>query len=360
MFEPKLREWLNSKSGIWKDNVTNFCRGLLDQGLPDRAITRDMEWGIPVPLPEGAGKVIYVWFDAPIGYISSTMEWAEKKGTPDAWRPYWQDPESRIIHFIGKDNIVFHSIMWPAVLMGAKGYNLPSDVPANEFLNLEGQKVSTSRNFAIWVHDAVKDFGADTLRWYTASIAPETKDSDFSLNELQASNNGELADILGNFINRTTTFVNKYFDGVVPDLSLQDEETKTILARIPQVRTLLDEAYGHFHLRKACGIIMDFCRDANKYFNDQAPWKSRKDSIEKCASTLHACLRIIRALSIFTEPLIPFSAAKLASVLPDAKATWDTVDSDLQQGLKVITPPILFTKIEDEAIDECRKRLGAP
>ncbi|MBL8026571.1 MAG: class I tRNA ligase family protein, partial [Fibrobacteres bacterium] len=231
----------------------------------------------------------------------------------------------------------------------------------NEFLNLEGQKVSTSRNFAIWVHDAVKDFGADTLRWYTASIAPETKDSDFSLKELQATSNGELADILGNFVNRTATFADKYFNGEVPALSITDNESTAMLARITEVQTLLDEAYSKFQLRKACGIIMDFCRDANKYFNDQAPWKSRKESMDKCGSTIHVCLKLIRALSVFTLPLIPFAAAKLAAILPeDNRAAWNSVNSELKAGIKISTPPILFTKIEEEKIEECRARLGAP
>ncbi len=359
MFEEKLSQWLSTKKETWKDNVLNFCSGLLKEGLPDRAITRDMEWGIPVPLPEGKGKVIYVWFDAPIGYISATMEWAEKiKNSPDLWKSYWQDPECRLIHFIGKDNIVFHSIMWPAVLMGVGGYILPSQIPANEFLNLEGRKVSTSRNYAIWVHEFIQEFSADSLRYYISTIAPETRDSDFTLKDFQAANNGELADILGNFVNRTVTFVHKYFNGVVPDVDNGNPTLAQIRSKIAQCKKEMAEAYLGFQVRKACQLLMALCRDGNKFFNDAAPWKSRKDNPIECAVTLYACLSIIKAIAILCEPLIPFTSVKIKGLFNcDSSIKWDDLDSPLKSGDRINILPILFTKIEDSAIESYKSRL---
>jgi len=358
-FEGRLREWLESKKGFWKDNVVNFVTGLLNEGLPDRAITRDMDWGVPVPLEEGAGKVIYVWFDAPIGYISSTMEWAlETKKEPELWKKYWLDKETRLIHFIGKDNIVFHSIMWPAVLMGDDRFVLPYHIPANEFLNLEGKKVSTSRNYAIWIHEFLEDFPADTLRFYLASIAPEAKDSDFVLKEFQALVNGELADVLGNFVNRTVTFVERYFEGKVPALSTADSESSHMLSRILETRKEMETALETYQVRKAVTLFMGLSRDSNKYFNDRAPWKSRKENLAHCGDTLHVCLTLIRALGILASPILPFTAEKIVSVLAESVATWDSLETPLIPGSVVRNPGILFTKIEDESLEKYSKMLS--
>ncbi|OGS34668.1 MAG: methionine--tRNA ligase [Elusimicrobia bacterium RIFOXYB2_FULL_49_7] len=341
VFEKPLTDWLESKKALWKENVIHFCEGLLKAGLPDRAITRDMEWGVPVPLPEGKGKVIYVWFDAPIGYISATQEWAARKGEPDLWKKYWRDPDARLIHFIGKDNIVFHSIMWPAVLMGVSGYVLPTHIPANEFLNLEGEKVSTSRGYAIWVHEFLEDFQADSLRYYLASIAPESKDADFSLKEFQAAHNNELADILGNFVNRTVTFAHKYFNGTMPSAA-PDAESERIFIAIQKCTADLADAFDHFQVRKSCVLLLDLCREANKYFNDRAPWKSRKDNLPHCGETVRVCLHLIHALSTLCVPLLPFTAEKMAALFPQS----------LAEGSPVGSVGILFAKIEDEQIDK--------
>jgi methionyl-tRNA synthetase len=360
-FEGRLRQWLEGKKGSWKDNVLNFVTGLLNEGLPDRAITRDMGWGVPAPVPEGKGKVIYVWFDAPIGYISATAEWAaETKKDPELWKKYWLDPETRLVHFIGKDNIVFHSIMWPAVLMGVGGYVLPTQIPANEFLNLEGRKVSTSRNYAIWVHEFIEDFPPDTLRYYLAAIAPEAKDSDFVLKEFQALVNGELADVLGNFVNRTVTFVQRYYEGRVPPLSAADAETSALFARIAETRRDMEAAFENFQVRKACGLLMGLARDANKYFNDRAPWKARKENPAHCADTLHACLRLIRALGVLGSPIIPFAAEKMRAIFADGPVVgWDSDTPPLAEGTRLENPGILFTKIEDALIEKHAQKLSA-
>jgi methionyl-tRNA synthetase len=358
-FAKQLEAWLGSKKGEWKDNVLHFCAGLLKEGLPDRAITRDMEWGIPVPLPEGAGKVIYVWFDAPIGYISSTVEWAaEIKKSPDLWKNYWLDPECRLIHFIGKDNIVFHSIMWPAMLMGVGGYVLPSQIPANEFLNIEGRKISTSRNHAIWVHEFLREFPADALRYYLAIISPETKDSDFVLSEFQAANNNELADILGNFINRTITFVHRYYDGKVPQAAPGHAALAEVTGKIGQCRKEMEAAFASYQVRKACQLFMNLCRDSNKFFNDRAPWKARKDSPGECAATLNACLLLIKAISVLSQPVIPFAAEKIRRIFPASDAIgWENLASPLSPGASLGQLDILFTKIEDETIQPWKGRL---
>ena len=358
-FAKQLEEWLGSKKNEWKDNVLNFCAGLLKEGLPDRAITRDMEWGVPVPLPEGAGKVIYVWFDAPIGYISSTVEWAvEIKKSPDLWKRYWLDPECRLIHFIGKDNIVFHSIMWPAMLMGMNSYILPSQIPANEFLNLEGRKFSTSRNYAIWVHEFIKAFSPDSLRYYVSTIAPETRDSDFVLNEFQAANNSELADILGNFVNRTITFVHRYFEGKVQAIDPGHPALAEVTGKIVQCRKELEAAYSAYQVRKACQLFMNLCREANKFFNDRAPWKERKENPAECAATLNACLLLIKAISVLSEPVIPFAAGKIRAIFPaSGSITWGNLETPLQAGGVLSTLEILFAKIEDPAIQTWKDRL---
>lgn len=356
MFQPQLEQWIATKSH-WRDNVLSFCQKWFNEGLQERAITRDLDWGIPVPLPEAKGKVLYVWFEAPIGYISSTKEWAEKTGDPDRWKEYWLDPENtRLIHFIGKDNIVFHAIIFPAMLMGHGEFVLPDNVPANEFLNLEGNKLSTSRNYAVWLNDYLQKFDPDSLRYTLAANAPETKDTDFTWKDFQARHNNELADILGNFINRTATFIQKYFDNHVPAMHETDELDKQmieILKKAPEkVGALLDD----FRLRDATRELMDIARFANKYFNDQAPWKTRKEHPEKCSTTLHICIQAVRTLAILFEPILPFTVNKIWQALNLPRKVedirWEEAgELAIPAGHKLNEFPILFAKIPDEVIE---------
>jgi methionyl-tRNA synthetase len=362
MFQEKLEKWIESKKH-WRDNVLSFCWKWFKEGLQERAITRDLDWGIPVPLEEAKGKVLYVWFEAPIGYISSTKEWAEKQGDPEKWKEYWLDEENtKLIHFIGKDNIVFHAIIFPAMLMGHGGYVLPDNVPANEFLNLEGNKLSTSRNYAVWLNDYLEKFDPDSLRYTLAANSPETKDTDFSWKDFQARHNNELADILGNFINRTATFIKKYFDNTVPQPGAFDELDQAMIQRLKtapeKVGTLLDD----FKLRDATRELMDIARFANKYFNDQAPWKTRKENPEKCATTLYVCIQVVRSLAVLFEPVLPFTVQKIWKALnlsgSVGDARWeDAADLAIQPGHILSDFPILFTKIQDEVIQEEVERL---
>jgi methionyl-tRNA synthetase len=279
-FQQKLEDWLGSKEG-WKDNVLNYCRGWFKEGLKDRAITRDLDWGVPVPLPEGEGKVLYVWFDAPIGYISATKEWAGQQGTPERWRDYWCDPECEIIHFIGKDNIVFHAVFWPVMLMEVGGYTLPAQVPANEFLNLEGRKLSTSQNYAVWVPDYLERFPPDILRYTLACNLPETKDADFSWKQFQACNNDELADILGNFVNRTLSFICKYLDARIPAGNTLNADDTQVLKEVGQLGEEIGALIDSYHIRAATSRMMDVARAGNRYFDAQQPWRTRKSDRDR-------------------------------------------------------------------------------
>jgi len=361
-FQPELEEWLGKKKD-WKDNVMNYCKGWFKEGLRDRAITRDLEWGVPVPVPDAQGKVMYVWFEAPIGYISSTKEWAEEKGNPDLWKDYWLNPECELIHFIGKDNIVFHAIFWPATLMGVREFNLPTQIPANEFLNLEGRKISTSKNFAVWVPDYLKNWDPDILRYTLAANLPESKDADFSWRLFQKCNNGELADILGNFINRTLTFISKRLDNTIP------EAVKTEMADsdfIEEIKQLADEAgalIDTYKIRAATHKIMDIARAANRYFDSSEPWKTRKTNPEKCQTTLHYCCLAIRTLAICFYPVIPFTCDKIWSMMGfDAKVSdsnWSDAVSDVNiEGTELGNIEILFQKIEEEDIQAEIEKLG--
>ncbi|MCK4966121.1 methionine--tRNA ligase, partial [bacterium] len=285
-FQDKLKKWINAKKD-WKENVINFCNGWFNEGLQDRAVTRDLDWGIPVPLDEAKGKVLYVWFDAPIGYISSTKEWAQKKGDPDLWKKYWMNENTKLIHFIGKDNIVFHAIFFPAMLMGCGDYVIPENVPANEFLNIEGSKLSTSKNYAVWLNDYLDKFPPDPLRYCLSTILPESKDSDFSWKTLQARNNYELADILGNFINRTFIFAQKYFDNKIPQPSELRQEDRAMLETCRKSYGTVGGYIEKYQMRNAVKEMMDVARAANKYFNDEGPWKTVKDDKERCAATIY-------------------------------------------------------------------------
>lgn len=355
-FQNQLKEYIDGHPE-WKENVKNYCYGWFKEGLTDRAVTRDLHWGVPVPLKEAKGKVIYVWFEAVLGYISSTKEWAQKTGNPDRWKDYWQDENCRLIHFIGKDNIVFHAIMFPAILMARGGYVLPDNVPANEYLNIEGQKISTSRNYAIWLHEYLEKFPPDPLRYCLAAISPETKDSDFSWKDYQTRNNSELVGILGNFVNRSLTFVTKHFDNRVPPQNELDDLDRWLLLRISEAPKKIGAYLDKFEVRNALKEFMDVARDANKYFNDQEPWRTVKDNRTKCETTLNICLQISKALAIFMEPFMPFSAEKLWQLLNlegnvHAQNWFEDPVKPVPEGHVLNKPEILFNKIDDKVIEE--------
>lgn len=351
-FAEDWKAWFDSRS--WKENVRNYCLGWYNEGLGDRPITRDLNWGVPVPLEAAVGKVLYVWFDAPIGYISSTKEWALNQGQADRWKEYWCDPDTQLVHFIGKDNIVFHAILFPMMLKRAGEYVLPSAIPANEYLTIEGRKISTSQNYAIWVKDYLELFPPDPLRYTLAANAPENKDTDFSWKQFQSRNNDELADILGNFINRTLTFIHRYCDGKVPPQKTLTEMDRQMLAANQEAPVRVGQLLENFEVRKATMAFMDLCRAANKYFNDAEPWKTRKDNPEGCGTTLNVCLQTTRTLCTLMAPILPFSAQVLANMLLlDGIPNWDEAgNNDLPEGHAIGEASILFDKIEDDIIEK--------
>ncbi|MGD8747991.1 MAG: methionine--tRNA ligase [Balneolaceae bacterium] len=357
-FQEKLEQWLETREN-WKPNVEGQVRSWLNDGLADRAVTRDLSWGVPVPLDNAQGKVLYVWFDAPIGYISATKEWAEQKGDPDLWKTYWQDEETDLIHFIGKDNIVFHCIMFPAMLMSHGDYVLPKNVPANEFLNLEGKKLSTSRGWAVWLNEYLEDFEPDLLRYVLGTILPETKDSDFSWEDFQVKVNSELADILGNFVYRTTSFTEKYFDGIVPELVNPTDKDYEALKQIEVQKKKIEAAYEKFRLREAISETMNLARTGNKYFTEMEPWKTRKEDPEVCGNTLYVCLQITAALSLLFDPILPNKMAELRDELTlSQKVRWDEITNTLlKSGSEINKGTILFEKIEDEQVEEQLEKL---
>ncbi len=357
-FQERLEKWIESREN-WKSNVTGQVKSWLNDGLADRAVTRDLTWGVPVPLDEAKGKVLYVWFDAPIGYISATKEWAEEKGEPELWKNYWQDEDTDLIHFIGKDNIVFHCIMFPAMMMAHGDYVLPKNVPANEFLNLEGKKLSTSRGWAVWLDEYLDDFEPDLLRYVLGTILPETKDSDFSWEDFQNKVNSELADILGNFVYRTTSFTKNYFDGTVPKLKNPTDKDREALNQIEKQKDKITTAYESFKLREAITETMNLARIGNKYFTEMEPWKSRKENREKCGNTLHICLQITAALSILFDPILPHKMQELREELNISdKLLWEEVSGNiLKSGDKIKKGAILFDKIEDEQVEEQLQKL---
>lgn len=355
-FEKQLVDWLE-KNTHWKDNVRNFILGWIKkEGLHERSVTRDMKWGIPVPVEGAEGKVLYVWFDAPIGYISSTIEWAQKNGKGDAWKDYWMNEDVKMLHFIGKDNIPFHTIIWPAMLMGQKeNYNLPYDVPANEYLNLEGRKLSTSQNWAVWAHEYLQDFPACPLRYYLASNAPETKDADFTWKGFQAKNNDELANIYGNFANRTLTFLQKYADGIVPTAETYSKRDKETFAELEELVKRINESYLNFRVRMASKLMMDIARVGNRYFDEMAPWKLRKDDPKRLEVVLNVCMNILRMLAVSSYPIIPTSAEKLWKQIGESGKITDERWEDLavksiHPGQKTGEIEILFVKYEDDVI----------
>lgn len=349
--QPKLQEWLDQKKD-WKSNVIGQVRSWLQEGLSDRAVTRDLSWGVPVPLDEAEGKVLYVWFDAPIGYISATKEWAKEQGQPEAWTRYWKDQDSRLIHFIGKDNIVFHCLIFPSMLMEYGDYVLPDQVPANEFLNLEGQKFSTSRGWAVWVHEYLEHFEADLLRYVLGSIMPESKDADFSWRDFQSRVNSELADILGNFAFRSLTFVQKYFEGKVPKPQNLNTQDLDALEAIEAQKQKVIEAYERFSFKEAISQTMQLARNGNKYLTDTEPWKTRKSDPQACANAVYVATQISAALSYLFEPVLPQKMRSLRTMLglPES-VKWSSIQKEMiAPDSQLAAPEILFKKIEDEPI----------
>ena len=367
--QEKLNKWIDTHPE-WRPNVLGQIKSWLNEGLKDRAVTRDLPWGVPVPEDiaktegvDASGKVLYVWFDAPIGYISATKEWATLQGNPELWKDYWQDKNSRLIHFIGKDNIVFHCLIFPAMLMSHGKFVLPENVPANEFLNLEGNKLSTSRNYAVWLDDYLEKFEADSLRYVLTISMPETRDSDFSWKEFQARHNNELADVLGNFINRTLTFIKRYFGGKIPNLGELDELDKSLLQRAVEARDSIGEAIDNFQFKESLKRFMDFARFANKYFNDKEPWLTRKSAPEVCATTLNLCAQTGYFLAILMNPVLPFTSQKIWKMLQLSErpedSYWNKIgDIFLKKDHALANLEILFQKIEDSTIQKEVEKLN--
>ena len=354
-YQQALEKWILEGHKEWRTNVYGQCKSWLDLGLQPRAVTRDLDWGIPVPVEGAEGKVLYVWFDAPIGYISNTREIL-----PDSWEKWWKDPETRIINFIGKDNIVFHCIIFPAMLMAyGDGFQLPDNVPANEFLNLEGNKISTSRNWAVWLHEYLRDFPGkqDVLRYVLTANAPETRDNDFTWSDFQARNNSELVAVFGNFVNRAMVLTGKYFNGEVPARTELLDVDKAAFDEIRVAVKAMTEALDTFHFREALKQAMEIARVGNRYLQETEPWKVSKTDMERTATILNVALQICANLAF--EPFLPFSSEKLCKMLNLSDLKWDMLGRDdlLPAGHKLGEPVLLFEKIEDDAIAAQLKRL---
>ena len=356
-YEEFLRKWILDGHKEWKSNVYGQCKSWLDLGLQPRAVSRDLDWGIPVPVEGADGKVLYVWFDAPIGYISATKEL-----TPD-WEKYWKDEDTKMVHFIGKDNIVFHCIVFPSMLRAHGGYILPENVPANEFLNLEGDKISTSRNWAVWLHEYLEEFPGkeDVLRYVLCANAPETKDNDFTWKDFQARNNNELVAVLGNFVNRALVLTQKYYGGAGPpagELTAYDRET---VAEIPVIKKSLEENIENYRFREALKDAMNLARLGNKYLADSEPWKLVKTDPERVKTILNVALQITANIAVAIEPFMPFTAEKVLKLLQIGKPGWDELGSTalLEAGHVIGTPELLFEKIEDSVIEAQLEKLAA-
>lgn len=348
--EAWLRQWILEEHKEWKPNVYGQCKSWLDMGLQPRAVSRDLDWGIPVPVEGAEGKVLYVWFDAPIGYISNTKELL-----PDDWEKWWKDEDTRLLHFIGKDNIVFHCIVFPAMLKAEGSYILPDNVPANEFMNLEGDKISTSRNWAVWLHEYLQEFSdkQDVLRYVLTANAPETKDNDFTWKDFQARNNNELVAIYGNFINRALVLTHKYFEGRVPKISALTDYDKQTLDEFKNVKAKVENLLDHFKFREAQKEAMNLARIGNKYLADTEPWKLAKTDMNRVGTILNLSLQIAANLAIAFEPFLPFSSKKLRDLLNLESFDWDELGRIdlLEEGLQLKKPELLFEKIEDEVIE---------
>jgi methionyl-tRNA synthetase len=348
-FQPKLEQWLKSKTN-WKSNVKNYCEGWFKTGLKDRAITRDLDWGVKVPIKGQEGKVIYVWFEAPIGYISATKELFIERKDPDKWKDYWCKQDTTLIHFIGKDNIIFHALVFPAMLMAHGDFVLPDNVPANEFLNLEGGKLSKSKGHGILVKDIVKEFNPDLIRYTLASNLPENKDSDFSWDDFQIKNNNELAAILGNFINRTIVFVKNKFENKIPSFS--DGKDINLFENILSQKKLVEEHYENFRFRDALNETMNIVRTANKYFNDSEPWKLIKSDKIKCGDVIRNCLELCYSIAIVISPILPYTADKILKILAveNKKLNWNNIGSPgLEDNKELGENEILFPQLEIKA-----------
>jgi methionyl-tRNA synthetase len=370
-YEDFLKQWiLVDHKKDWKTNVYGQCKSWIDDGLRPRAVTRDLDWGIPVPVEGADGKVLYVWFDAPIGYISSTKEWAEREGKN--WEDYWKDENTKMLHFIGKDNIVFHCIIFPAMLKAEGSYILPENVPANEFLNLEGNKISTSKNWAVWLHEYLEDFPnqQDVLRYTLTANAPETKDNDFTWADFQARNNSELVAIFGNFINRVMVLTHKYYDGIVPEPATFSEVDEQTLAELKAYPDVIASSVERYRFREAQAELMNVARLGNKYLADEEPWKTIKTDEERTKTVMYVALQITSALAVLSEPFLPFTSDKLKNMLASAPLSdrasrtlsgaeeliaWNDVSSKtdlLKPGHKIGKSELLFSKIEDEQIQQ--------
>lgn len=354
-FQPDLEKWILEEHKEWKPNVYGQCKSWLDQGLQPRAVSRDLDWGVPVPVEGATGKVLYVWFDAPIGYISATKEL-----TPN-WEKYWKDPETRLIHFIGKDNIVFHCIIFPAMLKAEGSYILPDNVPANEFLNLEGDKISTSRNWAVWLHEYLDEFPGkqDVLRYVLTANMPETKDNDFTWKDFQTRNNSELVAILGNFVNRAMVLTQKYFDSKVPAITELDNYDRETLAEIPKLKQSIEQNLDEFRFREALKEAMNLARLGNKYLADTEPWKVYKTNPQRVATILNISMQITANLGVLLEPFLPFTAEKIRAMVNLNGKDWNLAGGDnlLLPGHQLNEPSLLFDKIEDDVIERQLEKL---
>lgn len=371
-YEEFLREWILLRHGgetpvevgeVWKPNVYGQCKSWLDGGLLPRAVSRDLDWGIPVPVEGAEGKVLYVWFDAPIGYISATKELFEERGNADGWKPYWEEPDTKLVHFIGKDNIVFHCIVFPSMLKAHGDFILPENVPANEFLNLEGDKISTSRNWAVWLHEYLDEFPGkeDVLRYVLCANAPETKDNDFTWRDFQARNNNELVAIYGNFVNRALVLTHKYFGGKVPAAGTLTDYDRETLAEMPKIKQAIEENIENYKFREALKEMMNLARLGNKYLADTEPWKVAKTDEARVATILNVALQITASLAAASVPFLPFTAEKLGRMLNLAAEDlhWDNIGRTdlLAAGHGLNEAELLFEKIEDSVVEAQLQRL---
>lgn len=358
-YEPWLREWILEQHKEWKVNVSGQCKSWLDGGLQPRAVSRDLDWGVPVPVEGAEGKVLYVWFDAPIGYISNTIELM-----PETWQDWWKNNETKLVHFIGKDNIVFHCIVFPSMLKAyGDGYILPENVPANEFLNLEGNKISTSRNWAVWLHEYLEEFPGqeDVLRYVLCANAPETKDNDFTWKDFQTRNNSELVAIFGNFVNRAVVLTHKYFGGLVPQNTKPATIDSEVLSQIQIIKSEIEENLENYKFREALKSAMNLARLGNKYLTDTEPWSLAKSDMERVASIMNVSLQICASLAIAFEPFMPHTSAKLAKMLNFTENTWERLGETelLVAGHKIEQATLLFSKIEDSVVEAQVAKLEA-
>lgn len=370
-YQERLEAYIRERDARdgWKENVLRYCGSWFKEGLTDRAVTRDLSWGVPVPVEGFEHKVVYVWFDAVLGYISAAKEWAAGRGSKDDWKRFWQDEKTKYVAFIGKDNVVFHCIVFPAMLMawndgGGERYVLPENVPANEFLNLEGQKFSKSKGWGIDVRDFLDRFPADTLRYALATSLPESRDSDFMLKDFQARVNNELADILGNFVNRTVAFAHREFGGTVPEPGRNAPADKEFLARVAAAPGAVAELYERYRFRDGVAEAMNLARAANKYFNDQEPWKTARSDRDRCATTIHHCLQAVRSLGILFSPVVPDTAQRMLAMLnlpPPGAGEWEAAAKPaLSPGHRLAPAEILISKIEDAQIQALLPGQGEP